>query len=80
MDRISEVGKNARKERLEEYLGRKVSFLVEEFDEESHTVRGVTSNYLPIAMRSNLPLLGEMVHSSVTRVDSDLLFAEEYLN
>jgi len=86
MDRISEVGKNLRKERLGEYLGRKVSFLVEEFDEESRTVRGVTSNYLPIvaycrgtACRAST-LLGEMIHSSVIRVDSDLLFAEVYLN
>ncbi|MBI4430256.1 MAG: tRNA (N(6)-L-threonylcarbamoyladenosine(37)-C(2))-methylthiotransferase MtaB [Candidatus Omnitrophica bacterium] len=75
MKRILNLGVDMRQAGMREYLGRQVTFLVEEFDEETETVKGITSNYLPIAAESRLPLLGEIVNSSVKAVRSDLLIA-----
>ena len=52
----------------DENVGKNVNVLIEQFDDKKHLLRGHTSNYLEVSLRTDIDLVGENVKTEYKKV------------
>ena len=74
---LSELASKVTAERKEDFIGRTLNVLIEEYHKPTQAFRGHTTHYLPVMVQSSKDLINQEVEVEIEELSGDYLMGKE---